>query len=151
VARSILVPIDFSDVTGAVTAEARGLAEALGAGIRLIHVTRPQHEFVGAETVPERAGDVFAAKLADERRKLREHEEATRSQGFDVTSKLLIGRPADEIIEEARAVKPALIILGSHGHGALHHLVTGSTCEAVLKRTAWPVVIVPSRAAGTAL
>jgi len=34
-------------------------------------------------------------------------------------------------------------VMGSHGHGMLHHLLVGSVTEGVLKKATCPVTIVP--------
>ena len=42
------------------------------------------------------------------------------------------GVPAHEILELARALKPDLIVLGSHGRGAVERFIIGSVSDAVL-------------------
>jgi nucleotide-binding universal stress UspA family protein len=43
-----------------------------------------------------------------------------------------------------RAARDAdLLVLGSHGHGRLHHAVVGSVAEACIRAAACPVVVVP--------
>jgi nucleotide-binding universal stress UspA family protein len=36
-----------------------------------------------------------------------------------------------------------LIVMGRHSHGAMYNLLVGSVTEAVLKRSRWPVLLVP--------
>lgn len=55
------------------------------------------------------------------------------------------GLPADEIIAAAAEHGADLLVMGSHGHGAIYHLFTGSVVTGVLKRTSRPVLIVPLR------
>jgi hypothetical protein len=39
------------------------------------------------------------------------------------------------------------VVVGSHGHGALYHLVVGGVAEVLLRRSPCPLLIVPSRCA----
>ena len=45
----------------------------------------------------------------------------------------------------ARETGADLVIMGSHGHGALYHLFTGSVVTGVLRRIDCPVLVVPLR------
>ena len=53
-----------------------------------------------------------------------------------------IGHPAEAISLEAEAVKADLIVMGSHGHGALANLVLGSVATGVLARCKVPVLLI---------
>jgi nucleotide-binding universal stress UspA family protein len=56
-----------------------------------------------------------------------------------------MGLPADEILAAAKERDAGLVMMGSHGHGALYHLFTGSVVTGVLKKTDRPVMVVPLR------
>ena len=145
-APTILVPVDFSDVTEKLLWEAVRLARGLGAGIHLIHVaqTHPQHV---SDTLPSWPGMVGV--LENERDTLRQkldgYKQLVSNEGLDASAELLIGSPAHVILEEAARLKPEMIVLGSHGHGLVHHLVLGSVTSDVLKQAGCPVVVVPSK------
>jgi nucleotide-binding universal stress UspA family protein len=76
---------------------------------------------------------------------LQRYLDALRSQGLTVIPILVSGKPIEKILLEAERLQPVLIVLGSHGHGALHHLLLGSVSEGVLRKANSPVVIVPCR------
>jgi nucleotide-binding universal stress UspA family protein len=46
---------------------------------------------------------------------------------------------------QAAAVGADLVMVGSHGHGGLHHLLVGSVTEDVLRRSTRPVIVVPAK------
>ena len=145
--KSILVPIDFSDVTEVLLGRATMLAEALEAKIWLIHVATsvpvfPTYEVESGTPYP-RAD--MALRLRNEHQRLQEYQHACREDGLVVTAMLVHGTAGPKIVEEAMRFRPVMIALGSHGHGALHHLMMGSVCEYVMKHATCPVMIVPSR------
>jgi nucleotide-binding universal stress UspA family protein len=56
------------------------------------------------------------------------------------------GAPAVEIVQYAAQHHADLIVLGSHGHGAVRRLLLGSVAEKVLRSAVCPVLVVPHRA-----
>ena len=53
------------------------------------------------------------------------------------------GSPPENVLRAANKVHADYIVLGSHGHGAMHDLLVGSTAHVVLKKSTCPVVLVP--------
>ena len=145
--KSILVPIDFSDVTDILLAEARRLAKSLNAKLWLFHVATSGHVYTNFEAEIGLAfpRDDVASDLRHEHRLLQEYEAGCHHDALAVTSMLVKGKPGRKIVEESQRLRPILIALGSHGHGALHHLLMGSVCEYVMQHATCPIMIVPSR------
>jgi nucleotide-binding universal stress UspA family protein len=54
------------------------------------------------------------------------------------------GNPARTILREADRLRPAWVVVGSHGHGALYDLLLGSVSTAMVRKSACPVVVVPA-------
>ena len=145
--KSILVPIDFSDVTEVLLGKARQLAKALNAKLWLLHVATSGHVYTNFEAEIGLAyprGDV-ASDLRHEHRQLQEYEAACHHDALAATAMLVKGKPGPKIVAEAQRLRPILIALGSHGHGALHHLLMGSVCEYVMQHATCPIMIVPSK------
>jgi len=142
--KTILVPVDFSDVTGKVVDTAAALAGAFGSRVILVHVTEPEPEpqFVGYDPGPLSVRVPVAVDTHAEQRRL----EALK-QKFGTADLLALqvqGSVPDEILRLAREHAATLIVIGSHGHGALYHLLVGSVTTAILKDAPCPVLIVPS-------
>jgi universal stress protein A len=57
---------------------------------------------------------------------------------------LLHGSPAREIIRAAAAENVDLVIVGTHGRGAIVHLLLGSVAERVVRTAPCPVLTVRS-------
>lgn len=51
------------------------------------------------------------------------------------------GRPVQVLVDAAADAD--LLVLGSHGHGRLHHVALGSVSEACIHQASCPVVVVP--------
>ena len=62
--------------------------------------------------------------------------------GLEAKAKLLTGDPAKEIVAYADSVDADLIVIGSHGYGAIAGVLLGSVSRGVLHRTNRPVLIV---------
>lgn len=53
-----------------------------------------------------------------------------------------VGKPADEIVRVARDLGAQTIVIGSHGHDAIAHLLVGSVAERVVRTAPCNVVVV---------
>ena len=56
-----------------------------------------------------------------------------------------MGPTAQMILDAADHLQASHLVVGSHGHGGLHHLLVGSVAEEVVRRAKVPVVLVPVR------
>ncbi|MFX0200846.1 MAG: universal stress protein [Candidatus Hodarchaeota archaeon] len=55
------------------------------------------------------------------------------------------GREAEEIIKFSKNEKVDLIVMGTHGKTGIEHVFLGSVAEKVIRRSSFPVFIIPSR------
>ena len=65
-----------------------------------------------------------------------------KRHGIDAKVVHKVGSPGDQISKLADSGKFDLLMMGSHGHGALGNLVMGSVATQVLARCAAPVLLV---------
>ncbi len=146
---TIVVPIDFSDASGRLLVAAEDEARRRQAKLLLLHVIEPAAEVAGFETDPQMMRLRIAQDLEDEKRvevaRLKEMAGAVQGRGLDCESSVKFGLPADEIIAASKDHEAAVIVMGSHGHGALYHLFVGSVVTGVLRQTVCPVLVVPLR------
>jgi nucleotide-binding universal stress UspA family protein len=147
--KNILVPVDFSEITDSVVATARALAQAFSAKLWLLHVAAPDPDFVGYEAGPQSVRDQLAGRLRAEHRRLQEEAARLRDGGIEAAALLIQGPTVEKILTEADRIGADLIVLGSHGHGAVYRSLLGSVSESVLRKTACPITIVPQGAAAT--
>lgn len=143
--KTILVPIDFSDVTSRVIDAAVRLAKAFSARLILLHVAPPEPEFIGYSPGPPSVRNSVARELVEEHKRIHALDHQLEQEGLKVTSLVVQGYPVDKIIAEADKFKAELVVIGSHGHGMLYNLMVGSVAEGVLRQARCPVLVVPSR------
>jgi nucleotide-binding universal stress UspA family protein len=62
--------------------------------------------------------------------------------GVRCTSFVEFGDPADTIVARAQEWNADLIVMGTHGRGAIGSLLLGSVAQKVLQRAAMPVMLV---------
>ena len=148
--QNIIVPIDFSALTESVLDIARTLAECFSARLWLIHVASPDPDFVGYDAGPQSVRDQLAGHLREEHQRLQAIASELREAGIDATALLVQGPTAEKILAEAEDHQADLIVMGSHGHGAMHRALMGSVSERVLRKAGCPVTIIPHQVAKTA-
>lgn len=139
----ILVPVDFSDISSKVVEIAASLAEARGDEITLLHVALPDPAFVGFEAGPVVVQEAVERDFKEDHEKLEKIRSDLAARGLAVGYLHFEGATAEVILREAKHVHAGLIVMGSHGHGALYHLLVGSVTDAVLRKTTCPVMVVP--------
>jgi nucleotide-binding universal stress UspA family protein len=66
-----------------------------------------------------------------------------RATGLSVETITAVALPQDEIIDQSKATGADMLVLGSHGHGALYHLFSGSVVTSVLHKSTIPVTVIP--------
>lgn len=141
--KRILVPVDLSEHTDAVVQTAVQLGRALGADITLLHVVYPEPDFISYEPGPPAVRKAVAREISAEHHKLHELERRLQADGISTTALLVQGFVTEKILQEIGRLNADLVVMGSHGHSTLHHLLLGSVSDAVLRKSPVPVLIVP--------
>lgn len=142
--REILVAVDFSAGTEHVLAVATRLAAPTGATIHLLHVAAPEPSFVGYDPPGGPSDrDQRAEELHDEHQALQVLADAVHETGVTVKPLLVKGATLEVILGEADRLDADLIVVGSHGHGAVHRFLVGSTTDGLVRQSTLPVLVVP--------
>jgi nucleotide-binding universal stress UspA family protein len=141
--KTILTAVDFSSATRGVLSVALDLARTTGGRVVLFHAV--QHPVITTDygLTAEMLQETIAANQAAARRQITHLEKFIGDKGVPVSSRLVSGFAAGNILEHARKLHASYIVLGSHGHTAFYDLLVGSTTNAVLKKASCPVVVVP--------
>lgn len=138
--KNILVPIDFSDYSKSALKYAVNFAKTFSAKMHLVYVIEPMiypADFsMGQIAVP--TGDIDMSKRAKEELTNLAKNEIHDSIETDILIKS--GKPFVEIIETASELDIDLIIISTHGHTGVEHLLFGSTAEKVVRKAPCPVL-----------
>jgi nucleotide-binding universal stress UspA family protein len=136
----ILVPIDFSGYSKNLLNYANNFAKIFEAKIYLIHVVEPiiyPVDFsMGQIDFPAADSDI-AIKAEEELKKL---VESSVDKNIETEVIIKSGKPFVEINETARELDIDLIIIATHGHTGVEHLLFGSTAEKVVRKAPCPVL-----------
>jgi nucleotide-binding universal stress UspA family protein len=140
----ILVATDFGEAAETALDYGRALARLFGAELTLLHVAEDAatasfgiEGYVGGypdfqRDVENRARQQLDALLSEEDR--------TDLRATPVLR--LSNAPALTIVEYARDIGADLLVLGTHGRGAMAHLLMGSVAERVVRLAPCPVLTV---------
>jgi nucleotide-binding universal stress UspA family protein len=140
----ILVAIDLSESTDKIINKARELAMPHAAQVWLLHVAAPEPDFVGLSVGPQSERDALAEKFHREHSELQALADQLREQGLDTTALLVQGPTIETLLHEITTLSADLVVVGSHGKGAMHQLLVGSVSEGVLRKAGCPILVIPT-------
>ena len=139
-AKTILVPLDFSEPSKNALRSAFALAQKFGGKLVLFYALEPvaTPDFAYHPLMMETGEAVATAvrRLAD----LCEHEGIEESWIRETIVRK--GTPHAEITKAAEDLGADLIVIATHGHTGLKHVVLGSTAERVVRHAHCPVLVV---------
>lgn len=146
--KTIVVAVDFSDVTQRVVAMGTTLAKALGAHLCLFHVVEPEPSYTAYGFTPDEFPALHAYHEEAKRRavtKLNELLVAVHKDVPNAVSQIAEGGALSALLDAAKDKHADMVVLGSHGHGAIAALLLGSVAEGMLRKAVVPTLIVPAK------
>mgnify|MGYP001825895522 CR=1 FL=1 len=142
---NILVAVDLSPASEKVVETAGDVAKLTGASIYVLHVAEPEPDFVGYDAGPEVVRTQVAQELRREHRDVQALARKLRDDGLDATALLIRGPTVETTLKEAENLETDLIVVGTHGHGAVYDVLVGSYSAGIIRRSKLPVLVVPIR------
>jgi nucleotide-binding universal stress UspA family protein len=137
----ILLAVDGSDYT-------QKMLDYVCANRALFDASHSYALFNAQPPLPPHARSVLGSNVVqsyheDEAKKVLEPAlAALQKQGLSATSSWKVGAAGETIGEMADEGRYDMVIMGSHGHGALAKLVMGSVTSAVLAHCGVPVLLI---------
>lgn len=140
--RRILVPIDFSDASKEALGYAVSFAKQFQSELLLLYVVEPAiypADFsFGQVAMPDIENELR------ERGQIGLNQLAQSAVTPPLVSRTMVrtGRPFLEIVKTASEERIDLIIIATHGHSGVEHLLFGGTVEKVVRKAPCPVLMV---------
>ena len=140
--RKILVPIDFSEYSKKALQYAVPFARQFNAKIYLLYVVEPT-----VYPADFSFGQIGMPNVENELRVKGEHELqeliAKEIKGAVPSQALVkVGLPFVEVVSFAKDESIELIIVATHGHTGVEHVLFGSTAEKIVRKAPCPVLVV---------
>jgi len=138
----ILVPIDFSEHSKKALQYAIPFAEQFKASLDLLYVVEPTvypADFSFGQVGFPAIEDELKQRGGDELKGLIKREIGDR---VEARSTVRIGKAFNEIDQFAQEASIDLIIIATHGHSGMEHVLFGSTAEKVVRHAPCPVLVV---------
>jgi nucleotide-binding universal stress UspA family protein len=142
--KNIVALVDLSDLTFKVLKQAHFLAVAFKSRVVILHVVpkEPAMVQVGLSS-PVILQDPPPERVHQHHDRLIEMRDSLVKFGVDAVVRQMVGASVESVLEETRKLGADLIILGSHHHSTIYHLLVGSMTDDVLKHAHCPVLVVP--------
>lgn len=145
--KRILVPIDFSEYSLSALDYAVQFAKRFHAELILLYVVEP-----AVYPTDFSFGQIAFPNVEDELQKRSEKElqQLAKNVGRQVPTRSVtrLGKAFLEITTAAKEHNVDLIIIASHGHTGVEHILFGSTAEKVVRKAHCPVLTVRSKQGG---
>jgi nucleotide-binding universal stress UspA family protein len=133
----ILVPVDFSECSRSAVEYAASLATRFGSELFLVHVVEP---YVGTGDVLLDMARIQATLEKDAKQELEEWAKQFQPAPHVI---LRVGSAAHEILETAKEIGAASIVIPSHGRSAIARFFMGGVAERVVRYASCPVIVLP--------
>jgi nucleotide-binding universal stress UspA family protein len=139
--RHILVALDFDPISEHALDYAVDLGERIGATVTAIHVySLPVLMALDGEYLPTPEG--AADKATQAQKNLDAALAPFAGRKVQLHGILRVGSAAEEICAQARELAADLVVVGTHGRGAISRALLGSVAQSVLHASPVPVLTV---------
>ncbi len=136
----ILAPVDFSDRCRRAARDAESLARRFGSEVVLLHAVAPVAiPFGPAEALAYATATDLSREHLTQVTPLLEAFLAEEFRGVSTRRILVEGDPAHAIFDYAADHRCDLIVMPTHGYGALHRIVAGSVTADVMRHAPCPI------------
>jgi nucleotide-binding universal stress UspA family protein len=141
--RRILVPTDFSKFSKAALNYAAAFADKFGAELHLLHVVQNLAVMIpDSVNVMPPVGPSIEQLTSAVNEALDRLVSENQLERFQLKKAVREGTPFYEIIQYAKEASIDLIVMGTHGHSGLVHVLLGSVTEKVVRKSPCPVLTV---------
>jgi nucleotide-binding universal stress UspA family protein len=140
--KHILLATDFSDASRRALSVAAAFASRWGSQLLLVHAVPPEpRRPVPLDPLPPE----FDRALCEAEKRMRQFLDAAGMNGLSCRTQIEHGSVWEVIASAIQDAETDLLVMGTHGRGAIRKLALGSVAEEVLHMTDCPVLTVGPR------
>lgn len=143
--KKVLIAIDYAETAQAIAEKGFSMAKAMNAEIILLHVISEHPVYYSGYSYMR---ELQVEVSADLRKSTQEFLDKLKKHLGDVSIKTLLKDSVDipgTILNTAKALEVDLIVMGTHSRKWLENIIMGSEVEEVLRKTAIPLYIIPTK------
>ena len=140
----LLVAVDLSESTQTIVEKVEEINKEYPAKVWILHNAEPEPDILEFKVDPLAARENLAKKFHNEHRQIQEIANRLRKAGLDATALLVHGATVESILKEASDLDVDMIVVGTHGRGAMYQLLVGSVSEGILHKSRYPVLVIPT-------
>jgi nucleotide-binding universal stress UspA family protein len=140
----LLVAVDLSESTQTIVEKVEEINKEYPAKVWILHNAEPEPDILEFKVDPLAARETLAKKFHNEHRQIQEIANRLRKAGLDATALLVHGATVEAILKEASDLDVDMIVVGTHGRGAMYQLLVGSVSEGILHKSPYPVLVIPT-------
>jgi nucleotide-binding universal stress UspA family protein len=143
--KTLVVPTDFSSVSVNALNYAVDMAQAINAGIVLLHVYNVPVAFTDGPVSPVTVVSVEEIKRTAEQRlaEIKKNLITVTTGQIEIFTEARLGDTIEELGKICKSVEPLAIVMGSHGATGVERMIMGSTSLDAIRRLKCPVLVVP--------
>jgi len=140
--KKIVVTTDFSEYSLRAIDYGVEIAAKFESELTVAYVVEPLLQAADLTWTTVDFEEVNKAHSEMAERELKRIVEERIPRGIRCDTVLLVGKPFVEILKYAKNEKVDLLVMATHGRGAISHLLMGSTAEKVVRKASCPVLTV---------
>ena len=143
--KKILSPVDFSEPSNAALISAVELAEQYSASIILVHAINeidptPSPSYTLTHHLMDQIPQIMGQMTENAHKAMQDLIKNHFDQRIPAEHRVVIGDPAESIVQLAENEEADLIVMATHGRSGLKGLFFGSVAEKVVRSAACPVL-----------
>ncbi len=141
--KKVLVPVDFDAHSKNVVLQAVSICKKMGKNMHIIYVAEDSSNLFIHISKEQKKEAMIA--IEDELKKIA--TAAGKNNNIEITTSILTGKPYQKILETAKNIDPAFIIMGANNHSSESDSYSriGTNTSKVVRASEWPVLTVSKK------
>ena len=140
----LLVAVDLSQSTETIVEKVKEITREYPAKVWILHNALPEPDHIEFKVDPLAARKNLAETFRKEHRQIQDIADRLRKSGLDSKALLVHGATVEIILKEAADLDVDMIVVGTHGRGAMYQLLMGSISKEIIHKSRFPVLVVPT-------